>query len=229
MSRTIGIIGGLGPHATVELERRILDRIVAECDQDYPTLLSFNNPHVPDRTEALLHGGESPVPALLRSAQTLIAAGAQVLCMPCNTAHAYFDQIQQSVPGSVLIHMIQEASHAACRVLPTGSRVGILCTDGTRSSHLYGAALTRSGLVPVYPSVGDQHIVMEVIYGPEGVKAGGIAKPTGQLQAVIQNFEHSVDAIMIACTELSLVKVRAAVPIIDALDTLADAVVREGV
>lgn len=223
--QVIGIIGGLGPHATVELERRILVRVDAKCDQDYPTLITYNNPCVPDRTEALLYGGESPLPELVRSAKVLVNAGATTLCMPCNTAHAFVPAMCSTFNGATFVHMIDEACERVLQTVKAGGRVGVLCTDGTRASRLYTDALQLRGLTVVYPTGDDQELVMRSIYGERGLKAGKIEEPSALFQEVINRLMPSVDGFLIACTELSLARVRASVPIVDALDTLADAVV----
>ena len=103
--KIIGIIGGMGPLATVDLFEKITLHTKAQQDQDHLRVLIDSNTNIPDRTAALLHGGEDPVPQLIASATSLEKMGAQVLVMPCNTAHNFYDAVAGAVEVPVL-HMI---------------------------------------------------------------------------------------------------------------------------
>ena len=103
MSRNIGIIGGMGPLATCDLMEKIIDYTDAASDQEHIHVLVDSNTNIPDRTEAILHGGENPVPEMVKSAWKLESMGADILIMPCNTAHyllmfQYFI-CQKKLPG----------------------------------------------------------------------------------------------------------------------------------
>ncbi len=226
--KTIGIIGGLGPHATIELERRLIARIPAKKDQDYPTILSFNNPKAPDRSRALAGDGETPVPELARTAHALARAGAQVLCMPCNTAHAYYQDVAKRTPFAVFVHMVEETAARVARDLPACRTVGVLCTTGTRQAEIYDRAFAAIGINTIYPSSTNQSLVMEATYGPGGLKSGGREVPTRHLERVAHELlTQKPDALILACTELSLMKLEMSVPVFDAMDALVDAVLRE--
>ena len=218
--QTIGIIGGVGPRATIELERRLLALAEARADQDYPKIISYNNSSIPDRTAALLRGGQDPLPALIHTAEVLVRSGATVLCLPCNTAHAFLLELQRAseVP---IINMVEEAC-AVAAVQGKGKRIGILCTDGTRIFDLYGQALSAKGCLGIYPGASDQQLLSELIYGEKGLKVGFINEPSQQLQEIIDRLEGSVDTIILACSELSLANVSSRVPLVDALHVLAE-------
>ena len=105
--RIIGILGGMGPEATVDLFREITRLTPAEKDQDHVPVLVYSNSKIPDRTTAMLEGGEDPMPALIESARVLERAGAGVLVIPCNTAHYYLPELQKKV-GIPILNMIVE-------------------------------------------------------------------------------------------------------------------------
>lgn len=110
--KTIGILGGMGPLATSDLFKKIIDVTDVDKDQDYPRVLIDNNTNIPDRTMAILHGGESPVPEMVRSTTVLSEMGADVLIIPCNTAHYFYNVIADSVTIPVL-NMIKETAAEA--------------------------------------------------------------------------------------------------------------------
>src|SRR3989344_7801451 len=97
LSKTIGIIGGVGPEATLDLYRWIIKLTPAKKDQDHIPTLIYSLPQIPDRTQALLYGGEDPLPYLVKAAKVLKRGGADFLIIPCNTAHAFIDQLQKQV------------------------------------------------------------------------------------------------------------------------------------
>ena len=104
--KTIGIIGGMGPLATADLFEKIVGHTKAACDQEHLHVVIDSNTNIPDRTAALLHGGADPLPELVKSAGRLEKMGADVLIMPCNTAHNYYDGIAAAVSVPVL-HMVR--------------------------------------------------------------------------------------------------------------------------
>jgi aspartate racemase len=140
MLKTIGILGGMGPAATVDLMNRIISMTDAECDQDHIPMLVDNNTRIPDRTDAILHGGASPVPEMLASAKRLEAAGADFLVIPCHTAHYFIPQIADKI-GIPILDMPTET--AKLLKIKGVNRASVLATDGTVQSDLYGAALER--------------------------------------------------------------------------------------
>jgi aspartate racemase len=95
--KTIGMIGGMGPLATVHLFERIVLRTKAEKDQDHIRIIIDNNTNIQDRTKAILGYGESPVKELVGSAKMLEKSGADFLIMPCNTAHYFIDHIKKNI------------------------------------------------------------------------------------------------------------------------------------
>ncbi len=95
--KVIGIIGGMGPLATADLFKKIVINTKANTDQEHIKILIDNNTDIPDRTDAIINGGKNPLPQMLKSAVLLWAMGAQILLMPCNTAHYFISQIQKTL------------------------------------------------------------------------------------------------------------------------------------
>ena len=194
----VGIIGGMGPLATLDLCRKVLDWTDAARDQDNVPLLIDNNTAIPDRTAGLLGRGPSALDELLRSARRLEAAGAACLCMACNTAHYYYPQVAAAVSVPVL-HM-PELAAAACRAEGIET-AALLATDGTVRTGVYAEALARQGIRLLTPEEDEQQAVMSVIY--DGVKAGRETFPIAPLQAAIDRLTAAgASAFLLGCTEL---------------------------
>ncbi len=138
--KTIGIIGGIGPEATVDTFRWIVNLTPAKSDHDHIPVLIFNNPQVPSRADAILNNGISPVPILIDMAQSLEKMGADFLIMPCNTAHYYIEKIQEKIKIPI-INMIDETTQyvLSCEHLKEG--IGLLATEMTLRTGIYQESL----------------------------------------------------------------------------------------
>jgi len=197
----VGILGGMGPEATVECYKSIIDQTPADTDQEHLPIVIVNNPQIPDRTEAILYDGDSPVPALQDSARVLEGAGADFVIMPCNTAHHFVSEVEEAIEVPIL-NMIK----ATIDQLEPGSTVGLLATTGTIKTEIY-ERYSQDKVEIVTPSEKDQEIVMDVIYGKKGIKAGyknqnltdELVKVAGGLN------KRGAQATIAACTEIRLV------------------------
>ncbi|GKV69661.1 aspartate racemase [Sporosarcina sp. NCCP-2716] len=223
--KTLGIIGGVGPLATMYFGDMIVRMTDAAQDQDHINTIILNDTTIPDRTAFILDGTKSdPVPQLIRDAQLLESLGAGVLAIPCNTAHTFYKDIQGSI-GIPLIHMVDETVRRAAA--QGAERVGILATTGTVRAGVYQDACRREGLTPVIPDAAAQEQIMDVIYGQ--VKAGKPAD-AGTWQAVSDAMDaEGCDRIILGCTELSIVKKELGLGsrYIDAMQVLSEAVILE--
>ena len=198
--KVIGIIGGMGPLATVDLFQKIVQHTAARRDQDHLRILVDNNTNIPDRTAAILQGGGDPVPQMVVSAQGLEAMGAQLLVMPCNTAHHFHAQIQAAV-GIPLLHMID----LTCReLLRRGvTCAGLLATDGTLHAGIYQQCFAGSGIQLLQPAAPEQQAVMDVTYN--GVKAGDSGYDTGGFCAAMDALlDRGAQTLILGCTELPI-------------------------
>ncbi len=239
--KVIGIIGGVGPWAAIDFERKLLETVGAKTDQGNPVIINFNNSQIPDRTKALLHGGPSPVPELVRTAQKLVTAGAEVICVPCNTAHAFLPAVLkesrlEEYKGVVFVNMVDEVvaklSSNPFRSAALGVKnIGILATTGTIKSGVYDKALTRKGYKPMHVTEALQRDnVMEAIYGETGIKSGAKADGARNTRLLEEAADYLAaqgsHVILAVCTEIPLALKRARVPLVDGNQVLADAVIR---
>jgi aspartate racemase len=222
----IGILGGMGPLATADLYTKIIERTEAASDQEHIPVVMHADPRVPDRTAALLRGGEDPTPWLVRGAQALAAQGATFIVMPCNTAHAFLPRVQPDVERPFL-SMIDAAADAVVRELPEARTVGLLATNGTIASEIYQRALRQRGLATLVPD--DETQAERVMAAIAAVKAGQYGRePTALLAEAAEGLvARGAEALLAACTEIPIV-LRArdvSVPLIDATAELAQAAV----
>ena len=202
----IGILGGMGPAATVDLFDRIVRATPAAKDQDHLRILIDNNPAVPDRTAAILEGGPDPLPLLQAGVQELARRGAELLAIPCNTAHHFLSEMQAVCPVPIL-DMIAETAHHIRLTHGDGCTVGILATTGTVGTGLYQRALEVDDLAWMLPSDAEQEALMDAIYGPQGIKAGAAADgPRAAIQEIgSQMAVRGAEAFVLGCTEIPLV------------------------
>ena len=200
--KVLGIIGGVGPLATMLLGEMIVKRTKAKTDQQHVNMVITNNTSIPDRTTYILDRSKAnPVPVMISDAAKLKSIGAEVLAVPCNTAHSFYHDIQQGADMQVL-HMINETAKRAAQI--GAKKVGILATTGTLITSVYQLACQNAGVQPIVPDEETQEMVMSVIY--DDVKAG---RPVDFLkwQQIINKLEGlGCDRIILGCTELSIVK-----------------------
>ncbi len=222
----VGILGGMGPAATADLYAKIIAATPAARDQDHLHLVIWADPTVPDRTEALLDGGEDPTPWLLNGARKLADMGASFIAVPCNTAHAFLPRIAPEVPVPFL-HMMEEVAATVEIQFPLVERVGLLATTGTVSIGLYQEAFARHHIEVAVPDEANQRQVMAAIHR---VKAGDIgAEVTALVRAAADYLiGQGAELLVTGCTELPLVfrDGDARVPVLDPTAVLAAAIVR---
>lgn len=201
MYKTIGIIGGMGPAATADLMKKITDMTDADCDQEHIHLLIDSNTNIPDRTAAILHGGRDPVPEMLASAKRLESAGAELLIMPCNTAHWFLPELEKESGVPFLNMPVETARLLRERGVETAA---VLATDGTVQSGLYEEALRAEGILAIYPDDRQQETVMSLIY--DYIKRGILdpAKlPHDEMSEICSDLRsRGAQALLLACTEL---------------------------
>src|SRR6056297_3976908 len=150
--KTVGILGGMGPEATILLMQKVMAAVPARDDADHVPLLVHQNPQVPSRIKALIEGtGEDPAPTLARMARDLAAGGAQALAMPCNTAHHYAPAVRAATDLPFLDMLDLTAAHLAAR---GARRVGMLASPATRRAGVFDAPLAAAGLEAVHPGDG---------------------------------------------------------------------------
>lgn len=217
----IGILGGMGPEATLLLMQKLLDAVPARDDADHIPLIVHQNPQVPSRIEALIEGqGADPTPVLQTMARDLQAAGARALAMPCNTAHHYAPAIR----AACRLPFLNMLDLTAARLAETGARrIGILASPAVRLTGVFDAPFAARGLSARYPD--DDTLLLALI---RAVKSGDRDGAPAMQVAARLLLEAGCDRVLIACTELSLLApgLPADLPWTDSLDCLVDEIVR---
>ncbi len=202
--RTIGILGGMGPMATVNLAQAIVENTSADCDQEHPPVIIDSNTRIPDRTEFLLgKSSKDPRPELFAAAQRLEKSEVACIIMPCNTAHAFYQDIAENSSVAVL-HMIEETARWIVDTYPDQKKIGVLATQGTYLAGVYKKALEKFGLIQVKPDQRGQDEVTKLIY--EGIKANNYAFDYTGYEDTIRKLKEDdgVEVIILGCTELSV-------------------------
>ena len=223
MMRRVGILGGMGPQATILVMQKLMASVQARDDADHIPLIVDQNPQVPSRIAHLLDGsGVDPGPVLADMARRLVAGGAQALAMPCNTAHHYAGAIRAAVAVPLLDMVALSVAHAADLVGP-GGVIGILCSPAVRKVGLFDAPLAAVGITARYPN--DEAAMLAAI---RQIKSAG---PQPAARAALLAASHELAARgaavqMIACTEFSLIAdaVTQGITAFDTLDLLVQAI-----
>jgi aspartate racemase len=223
--RIIGILGGMGPEATADFYREIIRMTPAKADQDHLPIIIYADPRVPERTQAILHGGEDPLPHLIRGAVALEKAGAGILAIPCNTAHYYLSRIGPNVSIPIL-NMIEETYKSIRARTGDIRRVGLLATIGTIRSGVYDEVFARRDVEVVVPEAADQERLQQAIFQ---VKAGSYDRARQDIFEGIGSVLVAAGAqvVILGCTEIPLGfdTSRVEYPVVNATRVLAQAAV----
>lgn len=220
MSKKLGVLGGMGPMATVDFVKRIVEKSPACSDQEHMAMIISNNPITPDRTKCILENGEDPLKVMLSNLMSLKESGATHAVIPCNTAHYWLDKLKcDDLP---FISIIDSVLNEACR--RKMQRIGILATDATVKTGMYAKAIETKGMQVMLPDSQQQADVMQGIYQ---VKAGNIEQGRALMEPVFDSLiAQGADGVILGCTEIPLAfdgfpadKKRQA---LDSLDLLAD-------
>lgn len=223
MRQTLVVLGGMGPMATVDFLRKLTQATPASCDQEHIPLVVHFSSQTPDRSDALSGVGPSPLPALIESALMIQRSGARGLVIPCNTAHAWYDEVASAIHIPVL-HIVDAAVEQLSPAM-RGQPVGLLATSGTLNSGIYAAR--HPEIHWVLPSA---HVVdLFVMPAIRCVKSDDMTRASQLLDAAVYSLvEQGARAIILGCTELPLARSdrNLHVPLIDATDALAHMAVR---
>ncbi|NNC97390.1 MAG: aspartate/glutamate racemase family protein [Gammaproteobacteria bacterium] len=223
--KTVGILGGMGPEATVTLMQRVIELTPASDDADHIRMLVDNNPKVPSRIKALIEGtGESPLPVLIQMAQGLEKAGADFLVMPCHTAHHYHSRIVEAV-SIPFINLVDLSLDAIKARLPNIKTIGLLASTAVINIQLYENAATNYGIGIINPQKDDQDQLMQIIRSIKGNTHN--QQSAKELNRIAKSLK--TDCLLVACTELSILsdELHFTRPIFDGLDLLAAETIRQ--
>lgn len=217
--KTLGVIGGLGPMATAYFMELITAMTDAPCDQEHLPMLVASAPYIPDRTAHILDSSApDPTPVMEQVGRNLLNAGAQILAIPCITAHHFLPRLESALQAAFVNGVERTVLHLKEHGV---EKVGILATDGTVCSRLLHEALEKEGLCPVVPSESAQKDVMHLVY--RNIKAGKPAEMDRFYNAAESLMNQGAQVSILGCTELPLLKkVRPLGPgFIDTLEVLA--------
>ena len=196
----LGVLGGMGPLATVDFLRKMIEETPAAGDADHVPVVVYSVPQIPDRPAAITGNGESPLPHMLKGMHTLRQAGARVVAIPCNTAHYWYDDLVRE-GGLPILHI----ADAACAELPargiTADTVGIIATNGTLAAGFFQQRLASRGLRCLTSSAADQEAL--VLPAIACVKRNDLAQAHALAVRAAQRLRESgAQAIILACTEI---------------------------
>ncbi|MEM0140335.1 MAG: amino acid racemase [Ferroplasma sp.] len=220
MKIKIGIIGGMGPMATVEFLRTLTDATDAKTDQEHVNYILYNVPEIPSRIDAFFHGGETPVNEINNGIKFLAANGIEKIAIPCNTAHIWYDEF---IEQDKLLNMV---ALTVKNIIKMGlHHPGFIATTATIDSGLYINDMKKKGIVPVIPE--NEELVMEAV---GLVKEGKIQEGREMIMPVAREFEkEGCDSIIMACTEIPVIlkSKDTELPLINSDRILAEAIIRE--
>lgn len=217
----VGVLGGVGPMATVYFMQRVIELTEAATDQEHLDMVVWQHAAIPDRTAYLLgYSDEDPLPVMVADARRLEANGVAFIAMPCNTAHYFYDELAAAVAVPFL-DIVDETVAAAQARVPGLRRLGVLATDGTVRTGTYAGVCARRGVEAVVPDDEVQREVSDIIYA--GVKAGR-AVERERFEAVVDHLRRrGCQAIALGCTELSVLarELGTGPDVVDSVDVLA--------
>lgn len=215
--RIVGVLGGMGPAATVDFMATVIALTPAEVDQDHVHMIVDNDPTIPARQDAILRDGTDPGPAMAAMAQRLRDAGADFLVMPCNTAHAFGSQVTAAVDIPLL--SIIDVTVAACAAF---DKVGLMATEGCLRSMVYQGAFEKIGQELVLPDDDELQEFMKLTFRiKRGDKGDDVTERMLQLANAL--LERGAQAIIAGCTEIPLVlnETMLDIPLVSSTDELA--------
>ncbi len=215
----LGILGGLGPMSTFYFCELITSHTKAKTDNDHIDMLISSRASTPDRTAFILHQSEkSPLPIMQQEANRLATAGADLIVIPCNTAHYFYEGLASSCPVPILNIIEATVNHLQTRGI---NRFGLLATEGTVSSRSYHRLCEARGIECLTPSEEEQEIITGIIYG--SVKQNKPADFAGFLRVCQSLLNRGCECLVLGCTELSLLRREGLTQpwLVDSLEVLA--------
>ncbi|UCB43626.1 MAG: amino acid racemase [Dehalococcoidales bacterium] len=227
-NKVVGILGGMGPESTVYLFRKIIEGTQVQKEQEHLRIIIDNNPQIPDRTEAILGKGPSPLPELEKSIRNLEQCEVDMIGIPCNTVFYYYESIQ-NMTQIPIIHLISECAEYIRENMPRLHTIGLLATTGTIVTGLYQKHLSEAGITLACPSEETQSELMSIIYGERGIKAGDTRRHRERLLEIATDMiEDGAGAVITGCTEIEVaLEGEPSIPLIYPIQLLASAIIKK--
>jgi len=225
MSKRLGILGGMGPAASAEYVARLVKQTPASCDQEHIPFVLWNNPQIPDRSTSLRNEDERPLPFLLEGIQILKAARCDLIVIPCNTAHFWYDDmVKLKVP---IVHIVDSVADALRDVNVTGT-IGVMGTQATVELGLYQYKLNKAGWSCIVPSKEEMDTLVQPAINL--IKSGDMSRAYDMFMIVIDSLiARGATAVVLGCTEIPLAvnqDKRDAVPLINSIDSLVKSAIK---
>jgi len=226
MTKRLGILGGMGPAASAEYVARLVAQTPASCDQEHIPFVLWNNPQIPDRSTSLRNGDDRPLPFLLEGIQILKAARCDLIVIPCNTAHFWYDEmVKLKVP---IVHIVDSVADALRDVDAVGT-IGVMGTQATVELGLYQYKLNKGGWNCIVPS----KLEMDTLVQPaiDLIKANQIESAYTMLMTVIHSLiDRGATAVVLGCTEIPLAireSQQGNTPLINSIDSLVKSAIKQ--
>ena len=224
--KRLGIFGGMGPAASAEFVNRLVAQTPASCDQEHIPFVLWNNPQIPDRSTSLRNNDNRPLPFLLEGIQILKAARCDLIVIPCNTAHFWYDDmIRLKVP---IVHIVDSVSDALRDNGVAAGTIGVMGTQATVELGLYQYKLNKAGWTCIVPTKEEMDTLVQPAI--DLVKAGDMIKSHAMLMSVVDSLiARGATAVVLGCTEIPLaVKEdnRNTIPLVNSIDSLVKAVLK---
>ncbi|WP_338471160.1 amino acid racemase [Niallia sp. XMNu-256] len=221
MSKSLGIIGGMGPKATSVFFDKVIESTDAHKDQDHINMVILNHATLPDRTETILSGDDGAfLDEIRKDIEILEKAGVSNIAIPCNTSHYFYEKIQEMTDIHV-IHMIEETIKEISEKYGRTAKIGIMATNGTIKSDIYKKVANSFGLEVYYPDPDTQAQIMDIIYNK--VKSD-LTLDVTEIENIVFDFifNHECSCVILACTELSCIQLNKDVEkyCVDAMEVL---------
>ena len=235
-TKTIGILGGMGPEATLDCFGKIIKNTPAQKDQDHLRVVIESNPGVPDRTAAIIGNDPSPVPVIVAGCQVLERAGADFIIIPCVSAHFFIDEIRRQAHLPIL-SIFDAVAETIARDYPGIKTVGLLGTTGTVKGGLFQKRLALDGIKTIVPDEAVQSRIMAAIYdikdaSPTRTRSEITESLVAAADSLIERKPDGARGIIAGCTEIPLALSQQDLPLpyFDSLTILARAaILRAGV
>ena len=222
----LGVLGGLGPLATVYFMDLLVKMTDAECDQNHIPTMILNDSEIPDRTQYILgEEGENPLPKMKEDAELLEKCGCDYVVIPCNTAHYFYDEVQRDIHVPIINILDETIKYAKGRGIDV-KNIGVLATEGTLKSGSYKKYIEKYGLNEITLNESDSKSLMNIIYNQ--IKAGEKVDIVEFMRLVTELIRAGSDVVVLGCTELSIINrdyhlTKTMNYIIDSMEVLAKA------
>lgn len=203
MKSVLGVLGGMGPLATVDFLRKLIEETPAAEDEDHIPVIAWSVPQIPSRPAAIVGDGESPLPAMLAGVETLRNAGAVAIAIPCNTAHYWYAELERD-GGLPIVHIADAALEELAARRISGKAIGLIATRGTLAAKFFQERLEARGLVPVINDESDidRYVLPAIVH----VKRNELDPAAALLEVAVQKLvDGGAAGIILACTETPVV------------------------